>query len=184
MKKAIPTLLILLALVVGGAILYFKGKRYELVITQDKIDNSLSERFPVTKKHLLIFSITYANPQVTLLENDDRVQVGLDATLNIRIDGEAKNLGGTALVTSGIRYDSEAQEFFLDDAEFTKLEIAGIPDKWLNQVTEFASKAAREHIETRPVYRLEAKDAKTSAAKMLLKGFEVRDQAIYVTLGI
>ena len=184
MKKAITILLIVLALAAGGVLLYFKGKRYEVVITQDKIDDSLAERFPVTKKYLLIFSITYSNPQVTLLEKEDRVQVGLDATLNIRIDGESKDLGGTALITSGIRYDSETQEFFLDDAEFTKLEIAGVPDKWLTQVTDFASKAAKEFIETRPVYRLQAKDSKTAAAKMLLKGFKVREKAIYVTLGI
>jgi hypothetical protein len=183
MKRAITILLIVLALAAGGVIIYFKGKRYEVLITQDKIDASLGDRFPVTKKYLLIFSITYSNPQVTLLENEDRVQVGLDATLN-RIDGESKDLGGTALVTSGIRYDSETQEFFLDDAEFTKLEIAGVPDKWLTQVTDFASKAAKEFIETRPVYRLQAKDSKTAAAKLLLKGFEVREQAIYVTLGI
>ncbi len=184
MKRAITILLIILALATSGVLIYFNGKRYEVVITQDKIDASLAERFPVTKKYLLIFSITYSNPQVTLLENEDRVQVGLDATLNIRIDGESKDLGGTALLTSGIRYDSETQEFFLDGAEFTKLEIAGVTDRWLTHVTDFASKAAKEFIETRPVYRLQANDSKTAAAKMLLKGFEVRDQAIYVTLGI
>lgn len=184
MKSAITILLIVLALAAGGVIIYFKGKRYEVVITQDKIDASLAERFPVTKKYLLIFSITYSNPRVTLLENEDRVQVGLDATLNIRIDGESKDLGGAALVTSSIRYDSETKEFFLDDAEFTKVEIAGLPDKWLTQVTDFASKAAKEFIEKRPVYRLQAKDSKTAAVKLLLKGFEVREQAIYVTLGI
>lgn len=184
MKKTLTILLIVLALAAGGTFLYFKGKRYEVMITQDKIDAGLSERFPATKKYLLIFSITYSNPQVTLLEDEDRVQVGLDATLNIRLNGEPKELGGGATVTSGIRYDSDTQEFFLHDAEFTRLEIEGIPDKWLDQVTEIASKAAREFIETKPVYKLEAKDAKTTAAKLLLKGFEVRDQAIYVTLGI
>ncbi len=176
MKKTFTILLIALALILGGAFLYFKGMRHEVVITQDQIDTSLSDRFPATKTYLLIFSITYSNPQVTLLEDKDRVQVGLDATLQI--------LGGGATITSGIRYNSETQEFYLDDAEFARLEIQGIPDKWLNQVTEVASKAAREFIETKPIYKLEAKDAKTAAAKLLLKGFEVRDQAIYVTLGI
>lgn len=184
MKRVLAILVVVLALVVCVALIYFKGKRYEVTITQDKIDAGLSERFPATKNYLLIFSITYSNPQVTLLEVEDRVQVGLDASLNIRLDGEPKELGGGATVTSGIRYDSETQEFFLDDAEFARLEVQGIPDKWLDQVTEIASKAAREFIEKKPIYKLEAKDAKTAAAKLLLKGFEVRDQAIYVTLGI
>jgi hypothetical protein len=184
MKKAITLLLIALTLAVGGALLYFKGKRYEILITKDQIDASLSERLPVTKRYLLVFSITYSNPQVTFLDDENRVQVGLEATLNIRLDGDSRNLGGTAVVTSGIRYDSDTQEFFLDDAEFNKLEIVGIPDQWLRQVTDFSSKVAREFLETRPVYRLQAKDSKTAAAKLLLKDFEVRQQAIHVTLGI
>lgn len=184
MKRTLTILLIVLALVASGTLLYFNGKRYEVKITQAQIGAGISDRFPATKKYLLIFSITYANPQVTLLEDQDRIQVGLDATLNIRLNGESKELGGGTTVISGIRYENETQEFFLDDAEFDRLEIQGIPDKWLNQVTEFASKAAKEFIETKPVYGLEAKDAKTAAAKLLLKEFEVRDQAIYVTLGI
>jgi len=183
MKKFI-ILLIVLGLATVGALFYIKDKRYDVVITQENIDASLVKRFPMTKRYLLIFSITYSNPQVTLLENEDRVQVGLDATVHLRIDGESKDLGGTAFVTSGIRYDSETQEFFLDEAEISKLEITGIPEKLTTQVSNFASKAAKEYIEKRPVYRIEAKDAKTTAAKLLLKGFEIKNKAIYVTLGI
>lgn len=184
MKRALTIAAVVLAVALAGACLYFKGKRYEVVIPQATIDSALSEKFPASKEYLLIFSITYSNPQVTLLEEEDRVRVGLDAALNIRFNHEPKNLGGGATVTSGIRYDSETQEFYLDDAEFDQLEIQGIPEKWLEKVTEIASKAAKEFVETRPVYRLEAKDAMTAAAKLLLKDFEVRDQAIHVTLGL
>lgn len=166
MKRALSILLIVLAIALGGIFLYFKGQRYEVVVTQDQIVAGISERFPATKKYLLIFSITYSNPQVTFFEDDDRIQVGLDATLSIRLNGEPKKIGGGATVTSGISYDNETQAFFLDDAEFDRLEIQGIPEKWLDQVTQFASKAAREIIETRPVYKLEAKDAKTTAARL------------------
>lgn len=79
---------------------------------------------------------------------------------------------------------AETQEFFLDDADVVRLDIQGIPQQWEEKVTAVASKAARELHATKPVYTLEAKDAKTAAAKMLLKGFEVRDQEIHVTLGI
>lgn len=184
MKKTLTIAAIIIAVALAGAFIYVKGKRYEIVIPQAKIDSSLSETFPATKKYLIIFDITYSNPQVTFLEDEDRVQVGLDATLNIRLNDEPKKLGGGATVTSGIRYDSDTQEFFLDDAVFDRLEIQGIPEKWLKKVTEVASEAAKKFVQTKPVYRLEAKDAKTAAAKLLLKDFEVREQAIYVTLGL
>ena len=134
--------------------------------------------------NLRIFSITYSNPRVELLEEADRVQVGMDVTLNLRINNEPKELGGGATVTSGIRYEPETQEFYLADAEFSRLEVQGLPDQWLKPVADFAAKVAEDFIETQPVYRLQAKDAKTVAAKMLLKNFEVREQAVHVTLGL
>ena len=95
-----------------------------------------------------------------------------------------KQLGGGATVTSGIDYNGETQEFFLNDAAFDRLEIQGVPEKWLDKVVEVASQAAEEFVQSRPIYRLEAKDAKTAAAKLLLKDFEVQEQAIHVTLGL
>ena len=184
MKKTLTIAAITIAVALAAVFIYFKGKRYEIVIPQAKIDSTLSETFPATKNYLIIFDITYSNPQVTLLKDEDRVQVGLDATLNIRLNDEPKKLGGGATVTSGIRYHSDTQEFFLDDAVFDRLEIQGVPEKWLEKVTEVASEAAKEFVQSKPVYRLEAKDAKTAAAKLLLKDFEVREQAIYVTLGL
>ncbi len=184
MNKSVITVLLTLSVALGGALLHFKGKRYEVVITQEKIDAALSQKFPATKKHLVIFSITYSDPQVTLLEKENRVQVGLDATINIRIDDEPRNLKGGATITSAIRYDSNTQEFFLDDATFDRLDIQGIPEKWRKQVMDLATIAAREFIETKPIYRIEAKDGKTTAAKLFLKDFEVRGQAIHISLGI
>ncbi|CAA6676735.1 MULTISPECIES: DUF1439 domain-containing protein [unclassified Lentimonas] len=184
MKSKWIVAVLLVSVIFGAGFLYFQGKRYEVVITQSQIDQGLASRFPVSKQYLRIFSITYSNPTVELLEVADRVQVGMDVTLNLRINNEPKELGGGATVTSGIRYEPEAQVFYLDDVVFDRLEVQGLPQKWLKPVTEFASKVAEDFIESQPIYRLEAKDAKTAAAKMLLKGFEVRAQAVHVTLGI
>lgn len=184
MKSKCIIIALVLAVVLGGGFLYFKGKRYEVVISQDQIDQGLAARFPYTKQYFSIFSLTYSNPKVVLLEDADRVQVGMVVTVNIRINDDPKELGGGASVTSGIRYEPETQVFYLDDAEFSRLEVQGLPDQWLKPVAEFAAKVAKDYIEAQPVYRLEAKDAKTAAAKMLLKNFEVREQSVRVTLGL
>ncbi len=184
MKKRLILWLIVFALILSGAFLYFKGKRYEVIISQAQIDSTLAKTFPATKKVAFIFSITFANPEVLLLEAEDRIRVGMEATLNIRLNEEARNLGGRCTLTSGIRYDSQTQEFFLDDASFDRLEIQGIPDEYLEHVTKVASEAAKEFVGSKPVYTLEAKDGKTAAAKLLLKDFEVKEQSVFVTLGI
>ena len=184
MKTVIPFVAIVPVLIFGAVWIYFSGKRYEVVITQEKIDAGLEDRFPASTEFLLIFEITYSNPEVTLLDDDDRVQVGLDATLNVRVDGEEKELGGGATVTTGIRYEPETREFFLDDAEFQRLDIEGIPEKWSDQVKKLAGQAAEKFLERHPVYKLEAKDGKTAVARFLLRDVEVKEQAVYVTLGI
>lgn len=184
MNKRLAIALILFASIVLGTVIYFRGKRYEVVIEQTQIDAALAKKFPLAKKYLLIFEITYSNPQVELLEKDDRIRVALDANLDLRIGGERKSLGGSCSITSGMRFDPATQEFFLADARFERLEIQGIPENYLNQVTEFASKAAKEFVETQPIYRLKAKDSKTAAAKLLLKDVDVKNQAVHVTLGL
>ena len=184
MKRRVVTFLTVLALLVAGTFVYLKGKRYEIILTQQQIDSSLSERFPLTKKHLFIFILTYSNPQISLLEDNDKVQVGMDVSLAIRLNDETEDLGGGCTVTSNIRYDADTQSFYLDDAQIDRLEIQGVPAKYLDQVTQIASDAAKEFIESKPIYRLEAKDAKTIAAKMLLKEVEVTGQELHITLGI
>ncbi len=52
MKRFLIILSVVLALIAGGTLYYFVGKRYEVVIRQDQIDTALSERFPASKKYL------------------------------------------------------------------------------------------------------------------------------------
>lgn len=75
MKKKITIILLVLVVLLAGVFVYMKGRRYEVVITQQQIDTSLVQRFPMSKRHLLIFEITCSNPQVTLLEGSDRIQI-------------------------------------------------------------------------------------------------------------
>src|SRR5690606_7075968 len=96
MKKTLTVAAIILGIAFIASFLYFKGKRYEVVITQETIDSVLTETFPASRDYLMIFSISYSNPRVSLLEDKDRVQVGLDITLNIRLNNEPRNLGGGA----------------------------------------------------------------------------------------
>ena len=111
---------------IGTLYLGFKGKRYELVITQQQIDTALEEACPVSKDFLILFRVEYSNPEVVLLAETNRVQVGLEATVGLKLDGQEKNLGGSVTLTSGIRYDNEEKAFYLQDAQFERFEVDGI----------------------------------------------------------
>lgn len=183
MKKIVITAIVLV-LVLGGALLYFRNKQYNVIITQQQIDDALQKKFPVTKTYLLFFGITYSNPHLKLLPESNRIEVGLDAELDIKILNESKKLGGTVLVTSALAYRNETKQFFLYSPQINKLEIQGIPQQYLDKVTDFASNAARKYLQEFPVYTLTANDTKTAAAKLLLKDVQVRSSEIHVTLGL
>jgi uncharacterized protein DUF1439 len=184
MKRIIFFVALFFVLAVAGAFVYFLNQRYEITITQKQIDDVLQARFPVTKTYLLIFRITYSNPHLTLLPNFNRIQVGLDAELNIKAFNESKSLGGAVLVTSALFYRNEKKQFFLSNAEINKLSIQGIPQQHLDKVTAFATSAAREYLQEFPIYTLKATDAKSSAAKLLLKEVRVTGSEVHVTLGL
>lgn len=184
MKRPLILVGCALVVVLVGTLLYFRGKQYDVVITQTQIDNALRAKFPVSKTHLLIFRITYSNPRATLLPESNRIEVGLDAELDIKLREDSKKLGGTALVTSGLTYRNETKEFYLADPELKQLTLQGIPQQHLDKVTVFASNAAREYLQQFPIYTLKAKDAKTTAANLLLKDVQVKSSEIHATLGL
>ncbi|MBK1831674.1 DUF1439 domain-containing protein [Verrucomicrobiaceae bacterium R5-34] len=184
MKRALIIAGMLTLIAVIGGYAYFKGKRYQIAITQQQIDRTLAKQFPVKKSALLIFQLTYSNPQVTLLAENHRIQVGLDASLNVKINDEAKNLGGGVTVTSSLRYDQNTQAFYLTDTTFDRFEIDGVPEKYRKTVLKLAAEYAAEQLEQYPVYTLKATDAKKTAAKLLLKNVEIDQQTVVVTLGL
>ncbi len=184
MKKALSIVAIVIVVVLVGAFIFLKGKRFDIVIPQATIDSALAENFPASKDYRRVFSLEFSNPQVTLIEATDRIQVGMDVSLKLRQKEGPGKLGGGATVSAGLRYDEQTHAFFLDETVIDRMEIPGVPDDLQDRVAQVGSQAINQLLEERPVYQLEATNIKTAAAKMLLKGFEVRDQAIHVTIGI
>ncbi len=188
--------------------LYLPGRRYDHTITQRDIDRALQARFPVSKTHYLIFKVTYSNPQVRLLPDSNRVEVGLDAVLDIKVPGRPVSLGSRAIATTGIAYRSETQQFFLSDPQLSNLTFQGIPpegadaagrlveaasdklkvwgvtEEQLAEIRAFAAGLASEQLQRYPIYTIKATDAKSRAAKLMLKDVEVRSNEIHVTLGL
>lgn len=185
MKRAIfiGLAILLLATLLGGYVV-LKAIHYRVTISQSQIDAELKKRFPVRKQFLAIFELVYSNPEVTLLPQAQRVRVGLDAELNVKIKGQAKKLGGGATLTGRVDYRPRTQEFFLTDVQFERLTVAGIPPEHLQAVQSFASKAAEEYVRRFPIYRLNATNLKMATARMLLKDVQVRDREIVATLGL
>jgi hypothetical protein len=174
---------LLVVAVLAGTYVYFKKRPYHVVITQAQIDATLKEKFPIKKTHLIIFHLTYSNPHVQLLPDSNRIEIGLDAEVEIKALNEPKKLTGTAVVTSGLTYNDERKQFFLAAPEVKKIAIQGIPQQYLDKVTDFASQAASEYLQEFPVYTLKPTDTKRSTLRLLLRDVKIKNSEVDVTLG-
>ena len=184
MKRTLVITVFIFFVLLAGVVIYFGSQKYDVVIREDQINDALLAKFPISKSHLKIFHVNYSNPKVTLLPDSNRIQISLDAELEIKIREESKKFSGTAIAMAGIGYRYESKQFFLSNPELKKLNIQGIPRQYMDKVATLLSNTAHEHLQEITVYTLKATDVKTTAAKLLLKDVQVKSKEVHVTLGL
>ena len=119
-----------------------------------------------------------------MIEGSDRVNAGLDVTLNININDEPLPLGGELDVSGGVRYEATDGQFYLTDPVIENLSVQGVPAKYTDRVNSVLTKAIGEYYSDRPIYTLTGSDVKTATTKLLLKDVVVEERVLIVTLGI
>lgn len=183
-KRAACIVAGLLVLGLGTAFVALRGHRFTVALTESQIQQRLDAIFPIDKSYLVIFDLTLSNPQVTLEDGADRLSFGLDTTLNLNLSGRKRTLTGSGTITAGLRYDPRQHAFFLDDPEIERLEILGIPIKYVDKVNQLARKLAAERIRGRPIYTLKPHEIKQAVARTVLKDVVVEDGKLVITLGL
>ena len=180
LRRAIVLTVMVIAAVIGAAYFYFSGKEYVFRFTETQLRQALSERLPLEKSYLLIFQVTLDNPRIALVQGSDRINAGLDVTLNIGLRDELLILAGSLDASGGIRYDSGDGQFFLTDPIIEDLEVRGIPEEYVSRVTGVLTEALDEYYADHPIYTLNS----LNAARLVLKSVVVDQQELVVTLGI
>ena len=184
MRKNLMLLGVVLAVAGVGTFLYVDGREYEFRFTEPQLQEKLAERLPIRKTYLFIFDVVLDNPRLSLINGTDRVNAGLDATLNVNINNMPLSLGGELDVSGGVRYDEIDGRFYLTDPVIENLNIQGIPDKYTERANKVLTKAVAEYYVDRPIYTLRESDAKHAVAKLLLRDVIIQNRELVVTLGI
>lgn len=184
MKKFAIAIAVLLVLLIVGGYLYFSGKEYVLRFSEAQIQETLAQKLPMTKTYLFIIQVTLDSPRVILENGSNRVNAGLDVSLNVTVDNNPEPLGGSIDVSGGVRYDSEEGQFFLTDPVIENLQVQGISPAYTEKANDALTKALAEYYSERPIYSLSDFDAKQVAVQMVLKDVIVENKELVVTLGI
>lgn len=184
MKKIMIISTLILCTIFGAGYWYFSGKDFFLRFTEAQLQEKLNTRLPVTKTYLLIFNVTLENPKVHLINGSNRVQMGLDAVLNLNVAGETKPLGGKLEVSGGVAYAAGSAQFFLIDPLVESLSVQGIPKRHEDKVRLALSKALAAYYVEHPIYQLKSSDAKQATAKLILKNVKIENQQLVLKMGI
>ena len=182
MKRLILFAVVALALV--AAYLYTHKEGVPITISEGQINAALQKSFPVSQTYMQVIDLAYSNPRVTLKPESDRVQLELDAKVGFKLLPGLKNLSGTTIIDSGIRYEAGTRQFFLADPTVRKLEIAGLPREQIDKVTQIAVELTRSQLEKKPVYTIEGPQAAMLATNVLVKDVRVKSGGLQVVLGL
>jgi len=191
LKKSIIVFAVVLIVAGVSGYLYFRGREYEIVLTNQQLQDQLDKRFPITKKHLRLFSVTYKDPQVILQDGSDKVTLSITAVLNgisvkvgERPAWKPDNLSSTCRLVTTLRYEPSQFAFYLDDSTVEELRFEGIPKKFHSMMKKISLVAIQEILRKYPVYTLRGDTVKKKVSKMLLKDVVVRDGKLHITLSL
>lgn len=165
-----------------GVYLWFRGREYVIRIPEARIQAALDNRFPMERRHLLIFVVRYQNPRVKLEEGSDRIGAGVDAETLFKLN--EKSLTGSADISGRLEFDPATGEFRLSGARIERLAIGHIPEEHTRLVHEVGTMLLQDRLDHHPVYRLNPLDVKQAIARLLLKKVVVRDGYVEATLGV
>lgn len=123
---------------------------YTVELGQAQLQRKVEAMFPIKHEDEL-YKIALDKPQVVLREGSDRIGLRLDVAGMLM---QQISLNGRASMDGRLRYEPKTGEFYLDDATLAELNIEGVPPQYLGELQRVAEQAARELLNSRPIYVL------------------------------
>jgi len=184
MKNKLIISIILIIIFIVGLLIYYKGRQYELIISEQQFIDKINEKCPLTKNYLILFDITLRNPRIDLINGSNRINAGMNVDINFTISSNKKIISGSVDFSGNLKYENENGEFFLQYLTIDKVEIDGIPEKYIEKTNAALKNALQFYYNKHPVYRLNDNDIKQVVAKALIKSITINDEKVIVILGL
>ncbi|MFG6487252.1 DUF1439 domain-containing protein [Roseateles sp. BYS78W] len=140
-----------------------------LDIDQAELQARIAPRFPVHHCKIVIACLDLSNPAVTLQEGDDH----LGFTADVKVTLGTRERTGRIGLAGRPRYAPNEGQLFIEDLQITTLELAGFPEEYAEFVKTRAVVAARQALQSHPVYTLDANTAKGALAKRAVRDVKV-----------
>lgn len=184
-KTYVVIFAVIITVVALIAYLSFSHARYNLVISQDQVQQAINKKMPFTKKVVDIITVSITHPTVTLKNHDDHIYVAFDFSAGIQPPFlNHLNVNGQVAVKTQLKYLSDKASLYLTNPEIISLNIDHLPAQYDPLLKDALNKMLTAYCQSHPVYQLKADNFKMSLARAVLKNIEIKDKSIYVQLGL
>jgi len=102
----------------------------------------------------------------------------------IAAEREPTTLTGTVAVSSGIRYDNDAGQLFLDGVNIARLDIDQLPQRFNAPVLRLSSAAITRALQETPIYTIDTATTVGGIADTLLRDITIADGVLRITIGV
>jgi hypothetical protein len=152
-------------------------------ITEAQLQEYLNKKFPITKSHQFLGTLSYENPSVILRREDNRVEFGLEISVsNITVNNAA--LRCSAVMLASVMYSPEKKALFLTKPLLQQFILNGAQQQDAQSLSVLFMPALEKLLERKPVYRLKDLEGFEKIASMLVKDIRVRDGCIEIVWGV
>ena len=146
--------------------------------TAQELQTRLATRFPIQNCTLVIVCLDVTAPRLKLIEGSDRIALAADlsATLGQR------RYPGTLAFSGKIRYAAQDGEFFLDDIEIERFELASVPVYYSEILRSRGPGVLRSILSTQPIYTLKRDSLQQRLAQIAIRDVRVVNGKLRVSM--
>lgn len=138
----------------------------QLSVPYTDLNERIGKRFPMERNIADLLTVTLMRPRVAPITNSGRgpetqaarlsVTVDLQVKLPSLLNASQRSLWGSMTLSGVPHYDPKSKAVVLVDANLDRVRVDNMPDALSASLAKAASQLAKEYLETKPIYALNA----------------------------
>jgi hypothetical protein len=175
------TLLVLsAATLLLGACAAVLGPR-NIEVSQASLQERVARRFPVSKRYLELFDVTFSSPRLTLLPDANRIATQIDVNASDRL--LRRPLNGSLDLTYALHFEPADNTIRLADVRVDSFLIAEAPGPLQNQLNRIGRLLVGEMLDGQVVHTLRPEDVQSAQGRGYALGdLKVTSRGLTLTL--
>ncbi len=172
---------VFLSILILSACATITGGDQRVLISQQMVEEKISERLSAPISLLKIFNIQLSNPKVAFDETQNRMRVSLDSDLtSLFMKGE--HVKGLAELSGGLEYDPARQAVVLQSPKIEKIGFGEMDGKQEDMLNAFANVISSELLNGFVLYKVDPAELNVNGTQYMPKALDMTQQGLQITL--